>query len=103
MTAQTQAACMSATPEPSYVLRALGRDDVLAEASLRFSLGRGTTELDIEAAAAAVRAAVRRLRRVDDEGATARLKHAVAQPRGRQRGLWRRLLSYHYCGGKGSI
>lgn len=44
-------ACSSATQEPSYVLRALGRDDELANASLRFSLGRGTSEAEIEQAA----------------------------------------------------
>lgn len=47
-------ACSSATQEPSYVLRALGRDDELANASLRFSLGRGTTPEQIEQAAAMV-------------------------------------------------
>jgi cysteine desulfurase len=47
-------ACSSATQEPSYVLRALGRDDELANASLRFSLGRGTTAEQIEQAAATV-------------------------------------------------
>jgi cysteine desulfurase len=47
-------ACSSATAEPSYVLRALGRDDELANASLRFSLGRGTTAEQIEQAAALV-------------------------------------------------
>jgi len=47
-------ACSSATAEPSYVLRALGRDDELANASLRFSLGRGTTAGQIEQAAALV-------------------------------------------------
>ena len=47
-------ACSSATQEPSYVLRALGRDDELANASLRFSLGRGTTPEQIERAAATV-------------------------------------------------
>lgn len=55
-------ACSSATQEPSYVLRALGRDDELANASLRFSLGRTTTTGDIERAAAQVIAQVRRLR-----------------------------------------
>jgi cysteine desulfurase len=44
-------ACSSATQEPSYVLRALGRDDELANASLRFSLGRHTGAEDIERAA----------------------------------------------------
>lgn len=47
-------ACSSATREPSYVLRALGRDDELANASLRFSLGRPTTDAEIEQAAARV-------------------------------------------------
>jgi cysteine desulfurase len=44
-------ACSSATQEPSYVLRALGRDDELAKASLRFSLGRTTTAEHIGQAA----------------------------------------------------
>ncbi|HUP92867.1 MAG TPA: aminotransferase class V-fold PLP-dependent enzyme [Solimonas sp.] len=55
-------ACSAATREPSYVLRALGRDDELAGASLRFSLGRGTTSQEIEQAAQQVIAAVTRLR-----------------------------------------
>lgn len=41
-------ACSSATREPSFVLRALGRDDELAGSSLRFSLGRHTTAKEIE-------------------------------------------------------
>ncbi len=44
-------ACSSATAEPSYVLRSLGRDDELANASLRFSFGRRTTMADIETVA----------------------------------------------------
>ncbi|MFC4252014.1 cysteine desulfurase family protein [Sinimarinibacterium flocculans] len=55
-------ACSSATREPSYVLRALGRDDRLAGASLRFSPGRTTTEAEIDQAAREVRAAVELLR-----------------------------------------
>jgi cysteine desulfurase len=55
-------ACSSATREPSYVLRALGRDDELAGASLRFSLGRQTDEAHIRGAALAVTEAVERLR-----------------------------------------
>jgi cysteine desulfurase len=55
-------ACSSATGESSYVLRALGRDDELANASLRFSLGRYTTETEVDAAAEQVVAQVQRLR-----------------------------------------
>ncbi len=58
------AACTSAVQEPSYVLRALGRDDRLAESSLRFSLGRFTEERDIDVAVAAVAEALSRLRKI---------------------------------------
>jgi cysteine desulfurase len=60
----TGSACTSASREASYVLRALGRDDRLAESSLRFSFGRFTKEEDVDAAVDAVTRAVRRLRRV---------------------------------------
>lgn len=56
------AACSSATREPSFVLRALGRDDELASASLRFSLGRSTTQHEIEQAAEKVIHAANTLR-----------------------------------------
>lgn len=58
----TGAACNSDSPEPSYVLRALGRDRQLAESSLRFSFGRFTHETDIDFAINAVRHEVARLR-----------------------------------------
>jgi cysteine desulfurase len=60
----TGSACTSALQEPSYVLRALGRDDILSESSLRFGLGRNTGERDIDTAVAVVTQAVSRLRRV---------------------------------------
>jgi cysteine desulfurase len=60
----TGSACTSAQREPSYVLRALGRDDRLAESSLRFSLGRYSTAADIDTAVDAVTRAVTRLRRI---------------------------------------
>jgi len=60
----TGSACTSASQEPSYVLRALGRDDRLAESSLRFSLGRFTGEDDIGSVVEAVTQAVTRLRRI---------------------------------------
>lgn len=57
-------ACNSASGEGSYVLRALGRSDLLAEAALRFSFGRDTDEALLARAAVEVRAALRRLRRM---------------------------------------
>ncbi len=56
------AACSSATREPSYVLRSLGRTTELAQSSLRLSLGRFTTAADVDEAATAIRAEVARLR-----------------------------------------
>jgi cysteine desulfurase len=60
----TGSACTSASQEPSYVLRALGRSERSSESSLRFGLGRFTTEADIDTAVAAVESAVTRLRRI---------------------------------------
>ena len=56
-------ACTSADPKPSHVLAALGVPPQLAAASLRFSLGRGNTGAEIDAAAAAVCRVVTGLRR----------------------------------------
>ena len=55
-------ACTSATLEPSYVLRAIGLPDELAHSSIRFSMGRYTTEEDIDNVVAQVRNAVEKLR-----------------------------------------
>ncbi|MBX3386892.1 MAG: IscS subfamily cysteine desulfurase [Phycisphaeraceae bacterium] len=55
-------ACTSASLEPSYVLKSLGVGDELAHSSLRFSLGRWTTEEEIDFAAASVIRSVKKLR-----------------------------------------
>jgi cysteine desulfurase len=55
-------ACTSASLEPSYVLRALGRNDELAHSSLRFTLGRFTTPEEVDFTIAEVRKAVEHLR-----------------------------------------
>ncbi len=55
-------ACTSASLEPSYVLRALGRNDELAHSSIRFTIGRFTTQEEIDYAAALVREKVVKLR-----------------------------------------
>ena len=55
-------ACTSASLEPSYVLRALGRDDELAHSSIRFSIGRFTTEEEVDYAIKLVHQKVGKLR-----------------------------------------
>ncbi len=55
-------ACTSASLEPSYVLRALGRNDELAHSSIRFSLGRFTTEEEIDFAIAKINDNIGKLR-----------------------------------------
>lgn len=55
-------ACTSASLEPSYVLRALGRNDELAHSSLRFSFGRFTTVEEVDQALASIHKAVDHLR-----------------------------------------
>jgi cysteine desulfurase len=57
-------ACASETDEPSAVLRHLGRSDVLAQSSIRFSVGRPTTEADVDRAAQVFIEAIVRLRRL---------------------------------------
>lgn len=57
-------ACTSTNPDPSHVLRALGRDDELARSSLRVSFGRFNQAADVETAAADILQAVQRLRRL---------------------------------------
>ena len=55
-------ACTSASLEPSYVLRALGRSDELAHSSLRMTIGRWTTEAEIDFAVQSIRDNVAKLR-----------------------------------------
>ncbi|HEY9150082.1 MAG TPA: aminotransferase class V-fold PLP-dependent enzyme, partial [Gammaproteobacteria bacterium] len=55
-------ACTSASLEPSYVLRALGRNDELAHSSIRFTLGRFTTEAEIDYTIELVKAKIDKLR-----------------------------------------
>ncbi len=62
MAVSSGSACTSASLEPSYVLRAIGRPDELAHSSLRFTLGRFTTEAEIDHVLSQVRGQVERLR-----------------------------------------
>lgn len=55
-------ACTSASLEPSYVLRAIGRNDELAHSSIRFSFGRYTTEEEVDYAIKVIHEAIARLR-----------------------------------------
>lgn len=55
-------ACTSASLEPSYVLRALGRNDELAHSSIRFTIGRFTTEADIDFAIQLLKERIQKLR-----------------------------------------
>jgi cysteine desulfurase len=55
-------ACTSASLEPSYVLRALGRSDELAHSSIRFTIGRFTTEAEIDFAIELIKGKIDKLR-----------------------------------------
>jgi len=82
----TGAACSSASPDPSYVLRALGRDVQLAQSSLRLSVGRFTADADIEVALGALRRELTRLRALSpaadggDSAAADRWRSAAGAP-----------------------
>jgi cysteine desulfurase len=67
----TGSACSSATLEPSYVLKALGKGDDIAHSSIRFGLGRFTTAAEVDSVAKRVIAEVRRLRKLSAEYAVA--------------------------------
>jgi cysteine desulfurase len=60
-------ACTSTTLEPSYVLKAMGLDDGLVHASIRFGLGRWTTQDDVNATVQTVISRVRRLREMSPQ------------------------------------
>ncbi len=62
MAVSSGSACTSASLEPSYVLRALGLNDELAHSSIRFSLGRFTTEEEIDYVIGVIRNAIHKLR-----------------------------------------
>ena len=55
-------ACTSASLEPSYVLRALGRSDELAHSSIRFTIGRYTSETDVDYTVDLVKRKIEKLR-----------------------------------------
>jgi len=63
----TGSACNSQSKEPSYVLRALGRSDAEAQSAVRFSVGRPTTQDEIETAISQYRTAVEKLRKLAPE------------------------------------
>jgi len=62
LAASSGSACTSASLEPSYVLRALGRNDELAHSSIRFTLGRFTTEQQVDFAVDLLKTRVGKLR-----------------------------------------
>lgn len=62
LAASTGSACTSGIPEPSHVLKAIGLDSDDAESSIRFSLGFGTTDEDVAAAAKLLEGALARLK-----------------------------------------
>ncbi|MDQ8037082.1 MAG: aminotransferase class V-fold PLP-dependent enzyme, partial [Pedobacter sp.] len=62
MAVSSGSACTSASLEPSYVLRALGLTDELAHSSIRFTIGRFTTEADVDYVIGHAQQAVNRLR-----------------------------------------
>lgn len=74
-------ACASTHAQPSYVLRALGRSDRLAQSSLRLSLGRFSTEQDVDYAATRIREEVLRLRSLQASHAGAASMVVTDDPR----------------------
>ncbi len=89
-------ACNSDSEEPSYVLRAIGRDRETAQSALRFSLGRGTRSEDIDIAIAAVQREVLRLRLLATDataaGGAALAGAASGEAGTREQGTWVRFM-----------
>ncbi|MGH8254190.1 MAG: cysteine desulfurase family protein, partial [Steroidobacteraceae bacterium] len=85
-------ACNSDSDEPSYVLRALGRDRETAQSALRFSLGAGSSAADIDLAIAAVRREVLRLRAVAQGEDVAAAAMVSGEAGTRESGTWVRFM-----------
>ena len=86
----TGSACSSASAEPSYVLRALGRDTQLAQSSLRLSFGRFSLPEHMDIAVAAIRREVARLRALSpaSEPPSASASEAVGEAGGPGKEVW---------------
>jgi cysteine desulfurase len=85
----TGSACNSASAEPSYVLRALGRDTQLAQSSLRFSLGRSTSAADVDFAIETVCREIMRLRELSPASEDAGTRENISCPGERLLGVRR--------------
>ncbi|MDB6010664.1 MAG: IscS subfamily cysteine desulfurase [Gammaproteobacteria bacterium] len=102
----TGSACNSASAEPSYVLRALGRDTQLAQSSLRLTVGRYTKVADVDFAIEAVKREVTRLRELspasEDSGAasTTDAVTLIGEAGGPSQETWVR---FHLTAGSGIV
>jgi cysteine desulfurase len=76
----SSSACSSGTPQPSYVLKALGLSDAAANVAIRFGVGRFNTEAEIDYAATCVIEAVKKLRERSPQYASARQNASTGKP-----------------------
>lgn len=95
-------ACSSATAEPSYVLRALGLDDRLAGASLRFSFGADSDDAVVDQAVGILAAAIRRLRRCAGVAQAPAAAPSVPCAPGVPMPVWERMTTGSRLGGAAS-